>query len=143
MQSTPGIETPVIEGKLSLRASITGMVMMDNVRVPAENMLPGAKGLRGPFGCLNNARFGIAWGALGAAEACLHITRDYTMQRTQFGRPLASYQLIQKKLADAHSEVRMKCFLCVIKRLTSIKDCTWTSWLFTSRKTKGSRQSSS
>ncbi|CDS11533.1 hypothetical protein LRAMOSA03796 [Lichtheimia ramosa] len=112
-RNTAGIETPVIEGKLSLRASITGMVMMDNVRVPAENMLPGAKGLRGPFGCLNNARFGIAWGALGAAEACLHITRDYTMQRTQFGRPLASYQLIQKKLADAHSEIALGLHGCL------------------------------
>ncbi|KAI7876335.1 glutaryl-CoA dehydrogenase, partial [Lichtheimia hyalospora FSU 10163] len=106
-KNTPGIETPTIEGKFSLRASITGMVMMDQVRVPAENMLPGAKGLRGPFGCLNNARFGIAWGALGAAEACLHIARDYTMQRTQFNRPLASNQLIQKKLADAHSEIAL------------------------------------
>lgn len=117
MQNTPGIETPVIQGKLSLRASITGMVMMDEVRVPAENMLPGAKGLRGPFGCLNNARFGIAWGALGAAEACLSTARDYTMQRTQFGRPLASNQLIQKKLANAHSEVIHHRFHCLIKKL--------------------------
>ena len=77
---------------------------MDNVRIPAENMLPGAKGLSGPFGCLNNARFGIAWGALGAAEASLKIARDYTVERKQFGRPIAANQLIQEKLAEAHTE---------------------------------------
>ncbi|ORY93740.1 glutaryl-CoA dehydrogenase [Syncephalastrum racemosum] len=112
-KNTRGISTPKIHGKFSLRASITGMVMMDEVRIPAENMLPGAKGLRGPFGCLNNARYGIAWGALGAAEACLRQAREYTLQRTQFGRPLAANQLIQKKLADAHSEIALGLQACV------------------------------
>lgn len=100
-----GLDAPAIHGKFSLRASITGMIMMDNVEVPAENMLPGAKGLKGPFGCLNNARYGIAWGALGAAEFCLNQAREYTLERKQFGAPLASRQLIQKKMADAHTEV--------------------------------------
>jgi glutaryl-CoA dehydrogenase len=101
----PGLTAPKIEGKFSLRASITGMVMMQDVFVPAENMLPGVKGLRGPFSCLNNARYGIAWGALGAAEFCWHAARDYTMQRMMFGRPLAATQLIQKKLADMQTEI--------------------------------------
>ena len=100
-----GLSAPVIEGKMSLRASKTGMIMMDDVFVPAENMLPGVKGLRGPFSCLNNARYGIAWGALGAAEFCWHAARDYTMQRMMFGRPLAATQLIQKKLADMQTEI--------------------------------------
>lgn len=95
--------------------------MMDDVRIPAENMLPGAKGLRGPFTCLNNARYGIAWGALGAAEACLRQAREYTLQRTQFGRPLAANQLIQKKLADAHSEVlRAKTTRAVAYRMLTV-----------------------
>jgi glutaryl-CoA dehydrogenase len=101
----PGLSAPAIEGKFSLRASKTGMIMMQDVFVPDENMLPGVKGLRGPFSCLNNARYGISWGALGAAEFCWHAARDYTMQRQMFGRPLAATQLIQKKLADMQTEI--------------------------------------
>jgi glutaryl-CoA dehydrogenase len=108
-----GLETPVIQGKFSLRASVTGMIMMDHVEVPVENMLPNAKGLGGPFGCLNNARYGIAWGALGAAEACLEQARTYTLDRKQFGRPLAANQLIQKKLADANTEIALGLQACV------------------------------
>ena len=100
-----GLDTPKIEGKFSLRASTTGMIMMDDVFVPAANMLPNVKGLRGPFSCLNNARYGISWGALGAAEFCWHAARDYTMTREVFGRPLAATQLIQKKLADMQTEI--------------------------------------
>jgi glutaryl-CoA dehydrogenase len=100
-----GLAAPKIEGKFSLRASKTGMIMMQDVFVPAENMLPGVKGLRGPFSCLNKARYGISWGALGAAEFCWHAARDYTMQRMIFGRPLAATQLIQKKLADMQTEI--------------------------------------
>ncbi len=102
-----GLSAPKIEGKFSLRASVTGMIMMQDVFVPAENQLPGVKGLRGPFSCLNNARYGIAWGALGAAEFCWTAAREYTMQRTIFGRPLAATQLIQKKLADMQTEVAL------------------------------------
>jgi glutaryl-CoA dehydrogenase len=102
-----GIETPKIEGKFSLRASITGMIMMQDVFVPAENMLPGVKGLRGPFSCLNNARYGISWGALGAAEFCFHAARSYTLDRKMFGRPLANTQLVQKKLADMQTEITL------------------------------------
>ncbi|KAI9245529.1 glutaryl-CoA dehydrogenase [Phascolomyces articulosus] len=112
-KGTPGLSTTKIQGKFSLRASITGQVMMDDVRIPTENMLPGAKGLSGPFGCLNNARFGIAWGALGAAEACLHAARDYTLERKQFDKPIAGNQLIQKKLADAHSEIALGLQSCI------------------------------
>jgi glutaryl-CoA dehydrogenase len=101
----PGLTAPKIEGKFSLRASSTGMVMMADVFVPEANMLPHVKGLRGPFSCLNNARYGIAWGALGAAEFCWHAARDYTLQRMMFGRPLAATQLIQKKLADMQTEI--------------------------------------
>ncbi len=101
----PGLNTPKIEGKFSLRSSVTGMIMMQDVAVPAENMLPGVKGLRGPFSCLNNARYGIAWGALGAAEFCWHAARNYTLERKMFGRPLAATQLIQKKLADMQTEI--------------------------------------
>jgi glutaryl-CoA dehydrogenase len=101
----PGLSAPKIEGKFSLRASTTGMVMMQDVFVPAENMLPKVKGLRGPFSCLNNARYGIAWGALGAAEFCWHAARSYTLDRKMFGRPLAGTQLIQKKLADMQTEI--------------------------------------
>jgi glutaryl-CoA dehydrogenase len=100
-----GLTAPKIEGKFSLRASKTGMIMMQDVFVPVENMLPGAKGLRGPFSCLNNARYGISWGALGAAEFCWHAARDYTLNRMMFGRPLAATQLIQKKLADMQTEI--------------------------------------
>ncbi|SFP94220.1 acyl-CoA dehydrogenase [Tranquillimonas alkanivorans] len=102
-----GLETPKIEGKFSLRASITGMIMMDEVFVPEENLLPEVQGLAGPFGCLNRARYGISWGAMGAAEACFHAAREYTMDRKQFGRPLAQNQLIQKKLADAETEISL------------------------------------
>ena len=101
-----GLSAPKIEGKFSLRASVTGMIMLDNVTVPAEAML-NVKGLRGPFSCLNNARYGIAWGALGAAEFCWHAAREYTMQRMMFGRPLAATQLIQKKLADMQTEITL------------------------------------
>ncbi len=100
-----GLDAPKIEGKFSLRASTTGMIMMQDVFVPTANMLPNVKGLRGPFSCLNNARYGIAWGALGAAEFCWHAARDYTMDRQMFGRPLAATQLIQKKLADMQTEI--------------------------------------
>ena len=102
-----GLTLPKIEGKFSLRCSITGMIMMQDVFVPAENMLPNVKGLRGPFSCLNNARYGIAWGALGAAEFCWHAARDYTLNRMMFGRPLAATQLIQKKLADMQTEITL------------------------------------
>jgi glutaryl-CoA dehydrogenase len=102
-----GLTQPKIEGKFSLRASVTGMIMMQDVFVPAENQLPGVKGLRGPFSCLNNARYGIAWGALGAAEFCWHAARDYTLSRMMFGRPLAATQLIQKKLADMQTEITL------------------------------------
>ena len=102
-----GLSTPKIDGKFSLRASITGMIMMSDVFVPAENMLPDVKGLRGPFSCLNSARYGIAWGALGAAEFCWQAARDYTMQRMMFGRPLAATPLIQKKLADMQTEIAL------------------------------------
>jgi glutaryl-CoA dehydrogenase len=102
-----GLTQPKIEGKFSLRASVTGMIMMQDVFVPTENQLPGVKGLRGPFSCLNNARYGIAWGALGAAEFCWHAAREYTLQRMMFGRPLAATQLIQKKLADMQTEITL------------------------------------
>ena len=103
----PGLTQPKIEGKFSLRASVTGMIMMQDVFVPAENQLPGVKGLRGPFSCLNNARYGIAWGALGAAEFCWHAAREYTLQRMMFGRPLAATQIVQKKLADMQTEITL------------------------------------
>jgi glutaryl-CoA dehydrogenase len=102
-----GLATPKIEGKFSLRASSTGEVVMDEVFVPEENRLPNARGLSGPFGCLNKARYGISWGAMGAAEACWHAARDYTLEREQFGRPLAANQLIQKKLADMQTEITL------------------------------------
>ena len=100
-----GLSAPKIEGKLSLRTSITGEIVMDGVFVPEENLLPNIEGLKGPMGCLNNARYGIAWGALGAAEACWHAAREYVLDRKQFGRPLAANQLIQKKLADMQTEI--------------------------------------
>ena len=102
-----GLTAPKIEGKMSLRASITGEIVMDDVFVPEENMLPNVSGLKGPFGCLNKARYGIAWGALGAAEDCWYRARQYTMDRVQFGRPLAQNQLIQKKLADMQTEISL------------------------------------
>jgi glutaryl-CoA dehydrogenase len=100
-----GLTTPKIEGKFSLRASITGMIMLDNVFIPEDAMLPKVKGLKGPFSCLNNARYGISWGALGAAEFCFHAARSYTLDRKMFGRPLAQTQLVQKKLADMQTEI--------------------------------------
>lgn len=102
-----GFTTPKIEGKVSLRASVTGEIVLDDVFVPAENMLPNAKGLSGPFGCLNRARYGIAWGTMGAAEDCWHRARQYTLDRKQFGRPLAATQLVQKKLADMQTEITL------------------------------------
>ncbi|MDG2070462.1 MAG: acyl-CoA dehydrogenase [Pseudomonadales bacterium] len=102
-----GFSTPKIEGKFSLRASITGEIVLDNVEVPEENLLPNVSGLGGPFGCLNKARFGIAWGSMGAAEFCWHAARSYTIERSQFGRPLAANQLIQKKLADMQTEITL------------------------------------
>ena len=102
-----GLSAPKIEGKMSLRASITGEIVMDGVFVPEANLLPGVSGLKGPFGCLNKARYGIAWGALGAAEFCWHAARQYTLDRQQFGRPLAQNQLIQKKLADMMTEITL------------------------------------
>ncbi|MBA6232551.1 MULTISPECIES: acyl-CoA dehydrogenase [unclassified Colwellia] len=108
-----GLSAPKIEGKFSLRASITGEIVMDNVRVPKENILPNVKGLSGPFGCLNKARYGIAWGALGAAEFCWHGARQYTLDREQFGKPLAATQLIQKKLADMQTDITTGLFACL------------------------------
>jgi glutaryl-CoA dehydrogenase len=102
-----GLTAPKIEGKFSLRASVTGEIVMDDVFVPEANLLPGVEGLRGPFGCLNRARYGIAWGAMGAAEFCWHAARRYTIERKQFGRPLAANQLIQKKLADMQTEITL------------------------------------
>jgi glutaryl-CoA dehydrogenase len=102
-----GLSAPKIEGKFSLRASITGEIVMDEVFVPEANLLPHVKGLKGPFGCLNRARYGIAWGTMGAAEFCWHAARSYTMERKQFGRPLAANQLIQKKLADMQTEIAL------------------------------------
>ncbi len=108
-----GLTAPKIEGKFSLRASVTGEIVMDEVFVPTENMLPGALGLSGPFGCLNNARYGIAWGSLGAAEFCWHAARSYTLERKQFGKPLAANQLIQKKLADMQTEITLGLQACL------------------------------
>ncbi len=108
-----GLSTPKIEGKFSLRASITGEIVMDNVFVPEENLLPNVKGLKGPFGCLNKARFGIAWGALGAAEFCWHAARQYSLDRIQFNRPLAATQLVQKKLADMQTEITLALQGCL------------------------------
>ncbi|HXC90461.1 MAG TPA: acyl-CoA dehydrogenase [Stellaceae bacterium] len=115
-----GLSTPKIEGKFSLRASVTGEVVMADVFVPAENVLPGVSGLRGPFSCLNNARYGIAWGGMGAAEFCWHQARDYTLARRQFGRPLAANQLIQKKLVDMQTEITLGLNACL--RLGRLKD---------------------
>ena len=108
-----GFSTPEIKGKISLRASITGEIVLENVEVPAENMLPKAKGLGGPFSCLNKARFGIAWGVMGAAEDCWHRARQYTMDRKQFGKPLAANQLVQKKLADMQTEIALGTHACL------------------------------
>jgi glutaryl-CoA dehydrogenase len=115
-----GLSAPPIHGKMGLRASITGQVVMDEVFVPEENLLPNVKGLKGPFACLNSARYGISWGALGAAETCLEIARQYVLDRKQFGRPLAANQLIQKKLADMVSEIAIGLQACL--RLGRMKD---------------------
>jgi glutaryl-CoA dehydrogenase len=115
-----GLTAPAIHGKLGLRASITGEIVMDDVFVPAENELPNVQGLKGPFGCLNSARYGIAWGALGAAEFCWHTARQYVLDRKQFGRPLAANQLIQKKLADMQTEIALALQGCL--RLGRMKD---------------------
>jgi len=106
-RGTKGFSTPKIEGKVSLRASVTGEIVLEDAFVPDDALLPGATGLGGPFGCLNKARYGIAWGALGAAEFCWHAARQYTLDRSQFGRPLAANQLIQKKLADMQTEITL------------------------------------
>lgn len=108
-----GLSAPKIEGKLALRASITGEIVMDDVFVPEENLLPNVSGLKGPFGCLNNARYGIAWGTFGAAETCWHTARDYTLDRKQFGQPLAATQLVQKKLADMQTEIAIGLQSCL------------------------------
>lgn len=115
-----GLSAPKIEGKLALRASITGEIVMDNVFVPEENLMPGVEGLKGPFGCLNSARLGISWGAIGAAEACWHAARQYTLERKQFGRPLAANQIIQKKLAIMQTEISLA--LQGSLRATRLKD---------------------
>ena len=115
-----GLATPKIDGKFSLRASATGEIVMDDVFVPDDNYLPDAKGLSGPFGCLNNSRLGISWGALGAAEFCWHAARNYTLERKQFGRPLAANQLIQKKLADMQTEITIG--LQAVLRVSRLRD---------------------
>ena len=103
----PGLSAPKIANKLSLRASITGEIVMEGVVVPEENLLPDVAGLKGPFSCLNRARYGISWGVMGSAEACWHAARQYTLDRRQFGRPLAATQLVQKKLADMQTEIAL------------------------------------
>jgi glutaryl-CoA dehydrogenase len=115
-----GLSAPKIEGKFSLRASITGEIVMEDVFVSEDQLLPNVKGLKGPFGCLNNARYGISWGALGAAEFCWHQARNYTLNRKQFGWPLAANQLIQKKLADMQTEITLGLQACL--RLGRLKD---------------------
>ena len=115
-----GLSAPAIHGKVGLRASVTGEIVMDAVFVPEENAFPEVTGLKGPFTCLNSARYGIAWGALGAAEFCWHASRQYTMDRIQFGRPLAANQLIQKKLADMQTEIALGLQGCL--RLGRMKD---------------------
>ncbi|XP_062827541.1 glutaryl-CoA dehydrogenase, mitochondrial isoform X1 [Anolis carolinensis] len=119
-RGTKGLSTPKIEGKFSLRASITGMIVMEDVEIPEENLLPNVSGLAGPFGCLNNARYGIAWGALGAAEFCMQTARQYTLDRMQFKVPLARNQLIQKKLADMLTEITIGLQACL--QLGRLKD---------------------
>jgi glutaryl-CoA dehydrogenase len=115
-----GLSAPKIEGKFSLRASITGEIVLDDVPVPEANVLPNVAGLKGPFACLNSARYGIAWGALGAAEFCWQAARQYVLDRQQFGRPLAANQLIQKKLADMQTEITLGLQGCL--RLGRLKD---------------------
>jgi len=123
-RSMDGLTTPKIEGKFSLRASVTGEIAMQDVFVPAENLLPNVEGLKGPFGCLTRARFGIAWGSMGAAEFCWHAARQYTLDRTQFGRPLAATQLVQKKLADMQTEITLGLQGCLqMGRLMDAGNC--------------------
>ena len=108
-----GLSAPKIEGKFSLRASVTGEIVMDNVFVPDNHLLAGVEGIKGPFGCLNRARYGIAWGSMGAAEFCWHAALNYTLERSQFGRPLAANQLVQKKLADMQTEITLGLHSCL------------------------------
>jgi glutaryl-CoA dehydrogenase len=115
-----GLSAPALHGKVGLRTSVTGQIVMDEVMVPEENLLPGAAGLKGPFTCLNSARYGIAWGALGAAEDCWHTARQYVLDRQQFGRPLAANQLVQKKLADMQTEITLGLQACL--RFGRMKD---------------------
>jgi glutaryl-CoA dehydrogenase len=115
-----GLTAPTLHGKVGLRASTTGQILMQEVFVPEENLLPGVKGLKGPFTCLDSARYGIAWGALGAAESCWHTARQYVLDRKQFGRPLAANQLIQKKLVDMQTEITLALQGCL--RLGRMKD---------------------
>ncbi|MBK5912549.1 acyl-CoA dehydrogenase [Rhodothalassium salexigens] len=115
-----GLSAPKIEGKMSLRASITGEIVMDGVEVPDDHLLPHVEGLKGPFGCLNSARYGIAWGALGAAEFCWHAARSYALDRTMFGKPIAQTQLVQKKLADMQTEIALGLGACL--RAGRLKD---------------------
>src|SRR5471032_2096344 len=115
-----GFSTPKIEGKLSLRTSVTGEVVLEDAVIPEDNLLPNVSGLAGPFGCLNNARYGISWGAMGAAEFCWHRARQYVLDRKQFGRPLAANQLIQKKLADMQTEIALGLQGCL--RLGRMKE---------------------
>src|SRR5690606_25614884 len=115
-----GLSAPAIHGKVGLRASITGEIVMDGVEIPESQMLPGVEGLKGPFTCLNSARYGIAWGVLGAAETCWHTARQYVLDRKQFGRPLAANQLIQKKLAVMQTDINLALLGCL--RATRLKD---------------------
>ncbi|XP_017772839.1 PREDICTED: glutaryl-CoA dehydrogenase, mitochondrial [Nicrophorus vespilloides] len=112
-ENPKGLDTPKIQGKFSLRASATGMILMDNVEIPEANLLPNGIGLAGPFGCLNNARYGIAWGALGAAESCMKVARQYVIERQQFQKPLAANQLVQKKLADMSTDIALGLQACL------------------------------
>jgi len=116
----PGLTAPKIDGKMSLRASTTGMIMLDDVEVPEENMFPEVRGLKGPFSCLNNARFGISWGVMGAAEDAFHRARDYTMERKQFDAPLAAYQLPQKRMAEMQTEISLGLLACT--HVSRLKD---------------------
>ena len=116
----PGLETPALKNKMSLRASITGQIVLQDFFVPTEALLPGVSGLKGPFGCLNNARYGIAWGVLGAAEFCWHAARDYALERQQFGKPLAATQLVQLKLANMQTEIALGLAGCL--RAGRLKD---------------------
>lgn len=119
-----GLSAPRIEGKFSLRASTTGQIFMEDVEVGDDALLPNVKGLSGPFGCLNNARYGISWGALGAAQACFEVARQYTLDRSQFGAPLASNQLIQKKLADMCTDINLGLMSCLqLGRMKDANEC--------------------